>query len=146
MPFAARLRRRGEGIELEIQNLSDRPVRSGFVRLGGNRVMRFAAVPPKSKRTFPGRAVAERKAWERCVKASSGHVPTGSVSRFTGEQVGFAWGSLQRTRRIEKYLTEGAAVVCAWYDDPPADFALRRRNAEFRHTRLARLVVFPEEG
>ena len=144
-PFRARVAREGARrlwVTADVVNTSDRPVRRGRVRLAGGLEFTFGEVPARARRRFSG--------WARRAKVSGG--PNLSlVGPWTGldfpvEQAYLAWGTLRRTRGVEAYLRDGAAVVSCLYDDVPLGFDLKGRDVLPHHIQLARLVVYPREG
>jgi len=148
MPFAAKIRRDGVGLSIELTNHSDRALREGCVRMAGNTVWRFGEVGPGQTRTFELRRRGGAD-WNACVpnRNYQRYVGDSPAVRFSGDQAYFARGSAGRTRSIESHLARGAAVVCARYDDNvPAGFTLRRERGTYNHVHMARLLVFPGKG
>jgi len=152
MPFSASVRHDESKREwtITVNNLSETPISKGYVLVSPQRSVPFGAVPPGKTVEFRGR---ERrwKAWESYVQEArrSGYGQGQLVGRRATRVVGYtafvADGSRQRTQAILDYLRNGAAVVCAEYDRAPVPYAVARRECEFHHRQLARLVVFPQQ-
>ena len=133
---------RGEQLIVTVTNRSDRPIKSGCVRLDEDMVMKFDSVDPGQTKQFQGWP-HKRQYWGR--KAETFNMWNDDDGRFDSNSAFFARGSLRRTRAIEAYLAEGAAVVCAKYDHPAAPFPVANRKSDDTYLQLVRLVVFPTE-
>ena len=150
MPFTANLSVEGGGrLVLKVVNRSDRLIRGGCVRLGLDRTMTFGRVAAKGEGEFSGRAVRSGE-WDRCVSQdTSGYIYMGSdemdFGDFTTDTAYFARGTLRRTRAMQEYLRNGAAVVCVEYDQADVPFGVEGRKCSYNHIQLARMVVFPEK-
>ena len=148
MPFSASLSVEGGGLVLNVVNRSDRPIRGGSVRLGLDRTMTFGGVAAKGEGEFSGRAVRSPE-WDQCVSQdTSDHMFMGAdemdFGDFTTDMTYFARGTLRRTRAMQEYLRNGAAVVCVQYDQADVPFGVERRTCSYNHIQLARMVVFPK--
>jgi len=148
MPIAARVELKGARASAVIENRAEAPIARGEVRFAGHRVLEFGAVPAKGSRRVEG-DLAEQGPWR-----SPGRPPRESYGwPFEGRQPqGFrpddaylAKGTLARTRAIEAYLAQGAAVVCAEYDGAPLPFSLAGRPSKVLHRQFVRLVVLPKK-
>lgn len=156
-PFSAKVSRSGGSVVVEIENRSETAILSGYVRVAGDRAMRFGPVPAKASRRFNGALIGVPR-WQECVEnrisngafgfsASGGdtsHNPYSPLGVFfVPDAAFFAQGTLRRTRAIEGYLAAGAAVVCVEYDRAPLEFGVQNRRGDEDHVKLARMVVFP---
>ncbi|HET6428874.1 MAG TPA: hypothetical protein VFJ30_10715 [Phycisphaerae bacterium] len=138
MPFDVRMTRGDNGeVELTVINTCDDPVRGGWLRVGGDKVMRLGPVEANSFRKFSGGLIAGQK-WRR---GGEGYAP----GAFNGEPAYYGAGTLQRTLAIEECLRRGGAVVCLEYDRSPPPFHLKGRQLDLYHLRMARLLVPGEE-
>jgi hypothetical protein len=151
VPFTATVARDGETLDVTIENLSERPIREAYVRVGEGMRLTVGEVPA-------GQAVHRRG---RPVDVGPWEAPAADVDMNPWDTYGdmdaaeflankqaayYAWGCRGRTRGIEAYLARGAAVVCAEYADSPAPFGVMGRSSAYQHIQLPRLVVFIKEG
>lgn len=139
MPISAEVQRDGENsLAVKITNHSDRPIAQGIVRLGKDRALPFGVVPPGETREFRG-LLGPTSRWLRM-----------GYSAFRRDQesdwlnavtVYSAVGSVSRTAGIQWYLEQGAAVVCARYENAAPPFTVSGRSCIVEHTQFVRLVV-----
>jgi hypothetical protein len=125
LPFRAELRRSGGSIIVTINNDSDTAISRGFVLLDNNYGIEFDKVPAHGVQEFQkqNRRLAY---WENVTREFSQVQYRGSyIPNFKNEAALFAQGSLQRTRAINDYLNDGAAVVCVTYDNAPLSFRVK---------------------
>jgi len=139
LPVRATVKKLPDGrIEARITNDADEPIAGGAVRISTNRSMPFGSVPPHETKTFTARPTrgGHRLADYRGLR-------TDRDSLFNAQAAFAAFGSYRRTRAIESYMANGAAVVYARYNQTPAAFAVAERKNQFHHVQLVRLVVLP---
>ena len=144
LPFSAELRQSGSNITVTISNDSDAAISRGFVLLDDNYGIEFDKVPAHGVQEFQKQS-RRLTYWESILRDFSTTYRGSFVPNFKNEAALFAQGSLQRTRAINDYLNDGAAVVCAVYDNAPLSFSVKDRSFSCEHVQLARLVVFPNE-
>jgi hypothetical protein len=137
LPFTAEVELNGDELILNIVNQSDSAIRRGYVLFGKDKALDFGRVLAHSNSQFRGQ-LGHRVVW---TTDNIEHYPT----KFDCEKAFFAQGSLQRTQAMKAYLANGAAVVCAEYDDAPVPFAVKDRPCDYNHIQLVRQVVFPRE-
>jgi len=135
--------------EVTVTNLSDSPICQGFLLLSEDRLVKFDRIDARDTVVFRRPMVAGcslrkalhqgREGWDMALTSPS-HPP------FNATLVFWAQGCDQRTRGIEGYLADGAALLVVLYDEEPADFQVQNRRYEENHIRLVRLVVFPQKG
>ncbi|MCD4823485.1 MAG: hypothetical protein K8S55_02680 [Phycisphaerae bacterium] len=127
MPLAAQVRQAGREWAIRIINLSDTPIRQGYVQVTPNKAVRFEAVPAKG-------TIEIRKPAVKNVNSRSYLV---SYSEAFS-----AHGTAKRTKAIDEYLHSGASIVYAEYDNAPLPVTVKDRTTKTNHVKLARLVVF----
>jgi hypothetical protein len=145
-PFTAELSQSSGRVHLTVTNLSDQPISGGFVLLDVDRMIKFGAVSQHDTGRFDNAVVSDSvlKRWfnhrdrDQLISNISGS--------FQIEKTFFAQGALRRTTAMQNYLTEGAAVVCARYDEIPLPFGIKDRSYISTHQQIARLVVFPNDN
>jgi len=146
LPFDARVERRGEEVIVDITNTSKSRIQSGYVLIDNTHGIRFGPVQAGGTRQFRSR-VRRMRGWggynEEYYRNYDPHRPM-TTERFKKESAFFAQGCLQRTRALDDYLNNGAAVVCVEYDQPSVSFGLENRSYDLKHIQFARLVVFPK--
>jgi hypothetical protein len=147
MPVDAAVERRGDEILLTITNLSESPIKEGYVLFDNNQSVGFGSVGAYSTKNFSDR-LKPYKGWESTIIRSPDgryrYYSEGYQSGFKNETAYSAQGCLRRTQTIKAYLAKGAAVVCARFDRAPVSFAVKGRSCDYNHTQLVRLVVFPK--
>ena len=141
MPIEATVFVEGDKVSIEIKNLLDQKISSGYVRVKGDRQMTFGEVAGNSTANFSNNLRGTQK-WSKTLH----YLDTDSGEKSIGDDPFFAQGTLQRTRGILRLLENGAAVVCVRYDDAKAPVTVEKNKSEINHTQLVRLVVFPEKG
>ncbi len=152
--------RREQYVTATVHNLGEAAISRGYILFDRGRFVRFEEVPPGEGRRVEGRMTAGRP-WTQPPQVEQYHPFGGHQTyRFEPGRAFHATGILKRTDAIEACLKEGAAVVCAEYDDAPLPFRLadpRDRRKPFRerrprkdqvidHRRIVRLVVLPVGG
>lgn len=136
-PLAATLTKVGEQFVLDVTNLSDSSIVEGYVLFDDEMALDFGDVGANSARRFEGRP-HRRTSWAALT-------PQHQTRSSKYELAYYARGSLQRTEAIKKYIDNGAAVVCARYDNAALPFEVRGRSCAYNNILLARLVVFPKQ-
>ena len=146
VPISADLKRLDDGqLSLTITNRSDWRISGGYVRLDENRVMKFGSIEAGKTGNFRG-YTHSRNSWDNTRRSrSDGIFGQMSSSAFSRDSAFFARGCLGRTRGIEAYLKDGAAVVCAEFVNVPVPFSVADRKCDNDHIRLVRLVIFPQQ-
>ncbi len=145
LPIDARVERRGDEIFLTIVNLVESPIKSGYVLFDNNRAISFGSVGGHSTTEFSDR-LKPYKGWGNIIRNLNGrhrYYMDGHKSKLKNEAAYSAQGCRQRTQAIRAYLANGAAVVCAEFDEAPVSFAVKDHSCDYNHTQLVRLVVFP---
>ena len=142
-PFTARLQRDGETVDIEITNFTAHPMAGGYVLYDGNRALKFDTVAAQATQKFQGPLKAVKK-WGHTNRSHQGQ-PIYYDFNTEKETVFFAQGCLQRTQAIQSFLTHGAAVVCAQFEQTPVSYNLKDRTSDNNHIQWARLVVYPNE-
>jgi hypothetical protein len=147
LPIAARVERKGDRVSATVENRADVPIARVSIRLAGNRVLEFGPVPAKGSRQVED-VLVDRAPWHAQAPQDREAWPFESRPRqqFRPDDAYTAKGTLARSRAIQAYLAQGAAVVCAEYDEAPLAFGLSGRSSKLVHRELVRLVVFPKEG
>jgi len=149
LPISAQVQRRGDQLILNITNLSENPIKEGYVLLDNNQALFFDSVGAGSTRKFSGK-LKRYEGWEYDIRRYVGggyyYNEHGRQSKFKNETAYSAQGCLQRTQTIKAYLAYGAAVVCAEFDQAPVSFGVKDRSCDYNHIQLVRLVVFPKPG
>ncbi len=143
LPIEAALTRENGADKLTITNRSEYKLTEGYVQLGPTHRMAFHAVGPGQTKEF----VAERRtpeSWDAQVpqtisRYSGRNMPLSDVAAFSSP------GTLARTQGILRYLHEGAAVVCAKFEDPKIPFAFRDRTYPEHHVQWVRQVIIPRQ-
>ena len=152
-PITASVQCGDNDCSVSITNNSDQPIRRGTVITDGGKVMEFDSVPAGQTKEFRGQ-LSQGRDWETGQRSKTRRRRSGawswtsnsapaSSSRFRNDNAYFAQGSVQRTRAIQAYLRNGAAVICAEYDRAPLSFEVAKHKCSYTHTQLVRLVVFP---
>jgi hypothetical protein len=155
MPFAATVTRTGDGFAVDVENLSDAPIRVGCVLLE-DVYLHLGPVPARSKAQFDGRAHpfnpwgTDRRQPNRgrdFEEMMSRPVPRyPSMLREEARHAFLAQGCFERTLAMHAYLSQGAALVCVEFEDAAAPFGIKDRTYEVNHIQLARQIVFPQAG
>ena len=149
LPISAEVQQRGDELILSITNLSENPIKKGYVLLNNNQALVFGFVGAGSTGEFSGKPKGF-EGWDydinSYVRASYNYNESGLQSKFKNETAYLAQGCLQRTQTIKAYLAHGAAVVCAEFDQAPVSFGVKARSCDYNHIQLVRLVVFPKPG
>ena len=152
VPFRATVRPDGSGgFAVEVENLSETPIKSGYVLVGREQCVPFGAVPAKARGSFTGRPQRWEN-WQSSVDRVVSRDDTAATEarRRKDRTVMMAAGTRRRSEAILDYLkpsddsAPAAAVVCVEYDGAPVPLGFEGRTCRFEHTMLARLVVFPE--
>ena len=157
IPIQATVEKNQDEISLKITNLSDRPIAKGHVLLAQQKAFYFDSVPAHSTKEFSG--ILETYTQKNIPKHEHRNsrpyqsnnfrnIPASDSNRKKDYRLQYACkaqGSGQRTRIIDKYLLHGAAVVCAEYRNTALSFSVDKKNCDWNHLQLARLVVFPED-
>ncbi|MEN6575550.1 MAG: hypothetical protein ABFD90_04340 [Phycisphaerales bacterium] len=153
MPLAATVERSDGGVTVEIRNLSDHPIRKGYILLE-NSCADLGPVAARSTKRFETRT-RPFQLWPsqggppgpsldgQPPKMAVGvDVPRMPVS-LTGitDNAFFAQGCLDRTWGMYSCLDSGAAMVCVVFENAPPPFAIRKRSYAVNHIQFARLLV-----
>ncbi|MBN1507378.1 MAG: hypothetical protein JW955_11060 [Sedimentisphaerales bacterium] len=150
-PFVAKVHRKEPWASVEITNLSDSPITSGFV-LSADAYVDLGPVPARSTQTFDVRT-RPFNAWGDSVRSDGrptrilGTLVGISTPRYPGslgqeaQSAFLAQGCLARTLVMHDYLRHGAALVCVAFDQAPAPFAVKNRSYDVSHIQYARLLV-----
>ncbi len=146
LPISATVEKHSDDtVSVHIVNRADQPINSGTVWFANGRVIRFSSVPAGESKDF--RAIFSRSLpWRDVLYRGGGFGPSAASFADERDTAYLARGILQRTQGIYAYLQQGAAVVCAEYENVSVPFAVAGRKCEYDHVRLVRLVVFPKEG
>ncbi len=145
-PFSATFSRHFDNIKLTITNLSDHPITGGFVLLDHENMIKFRTVGAHATKEFSSESIEESIVKKTLRRANNNQPYIRFNGSFQIEKALFAQGSLQRTRAIQRYLDDGAAVICAHYENLPFPFEVKGRSYTSTHQQIARLVVFPEDN
>ncbi len=132
----------GNKIFARIKNHCDEEIEFGWVRFGKNKALSIDSVAGGQEKKFSGK-LSYYEPWE-ARKHGMQYNYGEYEGRFSHDSAYMAQGSLRRTRIIEEYLANGAAVVCVKLGQSSPPFSIKNRSYDFNHIRLARLVVFPE--
>lgn len=143
LPFAAQLQRQQDRYLLQVSNAGRVAIAGGYVRLPNSRLLRLPGPVAASQTRRFSLGPQAAGDWSHADSPVALPAPGG---HFSAEKAFFAAGTLQRSRAMEDYLGQGAAVVCVWYFGAPVPFGIAGRRCDYNHVQLARLVVFPEEG
>lgn len=152
-PFTASVDRKEDRLLVEIANLSDYPIQTGYVMLE-DAWAQISSVPAGAKRLLELRAVpfdpwggsymrGARGSARRSVPIAAPSYP--SALQTVAEKAVLAQGCLDRTMAMYEYLHRGGALVCAEYVDVPPPFGVKDRSYDVNHVQLARQIVFPKD-
>ena len=144
LPFSADVQQSGSNITVTVTNNSEAAISRGFILLKNNYGIEFSRVSAHGVAPFTKQS-RRLTDWENIIRQFSQPYRGSSISNFRNEAALFAQGSLQRTRAINDYLNNGAALVCVTYDKAPLSFSMKDHLFSCEHVQLARLVVFPNE-
>lgn len=147
VPFSAQVRYEGEEAVVNIANESESPILNAYVFMENDRGVNLGPVPAGATREFRKKSRPMR-IWDNYDQGRYQNYPqrrSGPVMSFKTNDAFFAQGCLQRTQAMSDYLSRGAAVVCAEYDQAPVSFDVEKHSCKQTHVLVARLVVFPEE-
>jgi hypothetical protein len=142
LPIEATLTRENGSDKLTISNRSEYKLTDGYVQLDPTHRMEFHAVGPGQTKEF----VAERRtpqSWDAQVPQAISRYSGGNMS-LTDVAAFSAPGSLARTQGMLRYLEQGAAVVCAKFENPKIPFSFRDRTYPEHHVQWVRQVIFPQ--
>jgi hypothetical protein len=146
LPIDAGVERRGDEIFLTIVNKAEISIKRGYVLFDNNQAISFGSIDGYSTEEFSGQ-LKPYKGWDSTIiKGHNGryrYYMEGYKSEFKNEAAYTAQGCLQRTKTIKAYLENGAAVVCAEFEQAPVSCAVKDRSCNYKHIQLVRLVVFP---
>ncbi len=147
MPFEATAQRNGKDISLTIKNLSDQPIKKGYVLSDNNRAFEFESIKANSSSELTGKFSTNKK-WFLDDNSHDNYYPYGYEDTpqpmVNKDSAYMAQGCLQRTQAIKSYLTQGAVVVCVEYENVPLSITVKDESCQNSHIQLARLVVFPD--
>ena len=146
MPIDAAVERRGDEIFLKIVNKAKIPVKRGYALFENNQAISFGSIGGYSTEEFSGQ-LKPYKGWDSTtIRGHDGtyrYYREGYKSEFKNEAAYTAQGCLQRTQTIKAFIENGAAVVCAEFEQAPVSCAVKDRSCNYNHTQMVRLVVFP---
>ncbi|MBN1362326.1 MAG: DUF4350 domain-containing protein [Sedimentisphaerales bacterium] len=156
MPFTATVERDGDDLLVELTNLSDSPVRTGFVLLeegfANLGLVHARATEQFRLRTRPFNPWGpSHQVYRGPRRAGQFPVEVASVPRYpidlglVGSSAFFAQGTFDRTQAMHAYLRLGAALVCVEFADAPVPFSVKDRSYDVAHIQLARQIVFPKD-
>jgi len=154
LPLTATVERRDGRVIVEIQNLSDNPIRKGYVLFADS----YADLGPVAARGTKRFETSSRpfQLWATqspTPDADPGgprpsNLPIGAElprmpMSLTGitDNAFFAQGCLDRTWGMYSCLDVGAAMVCVVFENAPPPFAIRDRSYTVNHIQFARLLV-----
>jgi len=145
-PIQAAVKCEGNQVALTITNNSDNRIKSGFVLIGKDRWMKFGGVPPHLSKEFKGaltnsESLLSDDFWYSSLEGFRHRLE----SNLRNEAIFFAKGCIKRTLAILQYLNEGAALVCAEYENPKFVYAIEGRTGNYNHVHIVRQIVFPEK-
>jgi hypothetical protein len=143
-PLRATVKKKSNGVQVSISNLSDTPVERGYVLLSGDQVFEFGRVEPISTREFEGRC-RTAKVWESNIRPDYEGALKYDRPILTNEEACSATGSFERTRTLRAMVQRGAAVVCVQTHTENTAVRVKDKTCEYSDLNLRRLVVFPEQ-
>ncbi len=153
LPFSATVERDGEGLAVEVANLSDVSIGSVAVVLE-DAYAEFGPVAARTTREFRVKARPFdpwRETQHRMPLVSGGRgVVSVTVPRYPNSVPGPAAnaflspGCFERTQAMHARLAEGAAIVCAMFAEAPPPFGVANRSYDVDHIQVARQIVFPK--
>jgi hypothetical protein len=153
IPFATAVEPVGDDLAVTLTNLSDCPIRAGFVLLE-DAFADFGLVRARSteqfrlrKRPFnPWASPMRRQGGPQAPRVVAGVSPRYPEIAGVAELSAFlAQGCLDRSLAMHAYLRIGAALVCVEFTDAPMPFAVKNRSYDVAHIQLARQIVFPKD-
>lgn len=145
MPFAAEVSREGNNVVVSIENIADRPIKSGYVAFDDGMSVEFGRVEAGGRTEISDKIKKRGDSVQDLL--SEYEQNNGNYNRrwdFSNSKAYLAQGILQRTIAIKDYLSHGAAVVYAEYEDHPTPFTVKDNSCDYDHIQLVRLVVFPD--
>lgn len=157
MPFAADVERAGDNVVLEIENLADCPIRTGFV-LFEDAYATFGRVRAGSTESFTLRpspfntwSVPNPNTYRRYRAGQRLPIELTPAPRYpvnlglVDSSAFLAPGCFDRTLAMHAYLRRGAALIVVEFERAPPPFAVKDRSYDVVHIQLARLIVLPKD-
>ena len=146
MPIEAEVSREGDGVIVSIENPGGKPIKSGYVAFGGDMAVEFGRIKAGGRIEIAERLKPRRDSLQDVLNDYERHSRNYNHRwDYSNSKACFAQGTLQRTIAIKDYLSHGAAVVYAEYEDHPTPFTVKDHSCDYDHIQLVRLVVFPDE-
>jgi hypothetical protein len=148
MPITAQVQRDLNTLHATVTNRSDWPILRGTIRVDGDRVVPFGTIPPRSSAKVDGTLVSAAS-WSSELSAEDSGPPVLWAEPAAALKEGppfCAQGTLRRTQAILNRLEQGAAVVCAEYQQAPLAYGLADRRHQVVHRQWVRLLVVPGKG
>ncbi len=148
LPIDAEVRCDGKQAAVKIINQSQTSIKKGYVLFKDNEALAFESVPAMSTKEFTGQ-LSFYQSWlndEQVYSRADDYYYSRYGEDYSSVQLNrnsvlLAEGTNQRSRTISAYLANGAAVVCAEFDDSPLSYKLKNRSCLYEHIQLVRLVV-----
>jgi len=139
VPIRAQVKAQGDSFVVEITNQGDSVIVEGMVLFASGRGFRVPRVEPGKTCTMEG-AVKPVGGWtHRSSQMRRNRRSLDPADVFT------LVGTKGRSRGIQDYLDQGAAVVCVQFENEPSPFTVKNKGAcKYDHIQFARLVVFPQ--
>ena len=148
IPINATCTVNGDKVTVKIDNYSSNELKEGYILFDKDKFLSFTAVGPKSTKEFSGRLRSGKK-WNFTIQQIN-NTQFGGSRQFVEkdlevEKVFSAQGCLARSRSMKAFLADGAAVVCATFEEASTPYSLKNKSCEYKHIQLVRLVIFPEQ-
>lgn len=148
LPIDAEVRCDGKQAAVKIINQSQTSIKKGYVLFKDNEALAFESVPAMSTKEFTGQ-LSFYQSWlndEQVYSRADDYYYSRYGEDYSSVQLNrnsvlLAEGTNQRSRTISAYLANGAAVVCAEFDDSPLSYKLKNRSCLYEHIQIVRLVV-----
>jgi hypothetical protein len=147
-PLRVRMGPQRDRAHAVIENLADTPVAEGYVVIAPGLVARFGAIPARGRLDLDEAGV-HWPGWKASVEEIDDvpmRYPFGRTARaLVPDNLFLSTAVARRTEAMRRLVEDGAAVVCARYDDPPATFGLEDRFYDSSRVEWVRLVVYREK-
>ncbi|HHH75458.1 MAG TPA: hypothetical protein ENL03_00360 [Phycisphaerae bacterium] len=141
-------------ISIQINNLVDTPIASGKVVFKDGWELPFESIEANGQldlkgRLNPGRRLIELDTDDRHSDYEDDYYYEYAMDRTSHldrDSALFAQGVSTRTRRIDKYLQNGSAMVMVEYEKAPLKFTVSHGRGGQYHVWIARLVITPDRS
>ncbi len=143
-PLRAAVKKKSNGVQVSVSNLSDAAIEKGYVLLKDNQVFEFGRIEPMSTREFEGRC-RTANVWESDIRPTYEGTLKYSRPILANEEACSATGNLERTRTLRAMVHRGAAVVCVQSQAKDCTVRVMDKTCEYSDLILRRLVVLPEQ-